>query len=329
MSPDHAHDHAGPGIRDRAGPRPPGHADDGHAHAGSMMERTAETGRLRIVLVVTGLFMVAEVVGGILADSLALLADAGHMFTDVGALGLSLFAMRLAQRPPSPEKTYGYVRLEILAALVNGAALLVISGLICWEAYQRMQQPREVDGPVMLAVASAGLVVNVVGAFLLHRHAHDNLNVRGAYLHVLGDLLGSVGAIAAGLVILFTGWMPADPLISVFIALLILVSAWRLVREATDVLLEAAPSHIDVEEVLRDLEGIPDLSDVHDLHVWTLTSGFVALSGHGVIDEPRHQRRVLGEIRDRMEDHGIHHVTFQLEPRPLYQIPDDGENERS
>ncbi len=325
MSPDHDHAHTGPGIRDRAGPRPPGHAAaDGHAPAGGMMERTAETGRLRIVLVVTGLFMVAEVVGGILADSLALLADAGHMFTDAGALGLSLFAMRLAQRPPSPEKTYGYVRLEILAALVNGAALLVISGLICWEAYQRVQQPREVDGPVMLAVASAGLVVNVVGAFLLHRHAHDNLNVRGAYLHVLGDLLGSVGAIAAGLVILFTGWMPADPLISVFIALLILVSAWQLVREATDVLLEAAPSHIDVEEVLRDLEGIPDLSDVHDLHVWTLTSGFVALSGHGVIDEPRHQRLVLGEIRDRMEGHGIHHVTFQLEPRPLYQIPEEG-----
>ncbi len=133
-----------------------------------------------------------------------------------------------------------------------------------------------------------------------------------------------MGAIAAGLVILFTGWMPADPLISVFIALLILVSAWQLVREATDVLLEAAPSHIDVEEVLRDLEGIPGLSDVHDLHVWTLTSGFVALSGHGVIDEPRHQRLVLGEIRDRMEGHGIHHVTFQLEPRPLYQIPEEG-----
>lgn len=302
-----------------------GHGHDTHRHEGlglGLVEREGESGRLKLVLALTGVFMVVEVVGGLLSGSLALLADAGHMFTDAGAVGLSLVAMRWASRPPSPEKTYGWVRLEILAALVNGAGLLVLAGIICWEAYQRLMTPQSVDGPVMLAVAGAGLLVNVVGAFLLHGHAHDNLNVRGAYLHVLGDLLGSVGAIAAAVVILTTGWMPADPIISVVIALLILVSAWRLVREATDVLLEAAPAHIDVEEVLRDLNAIPHLHDVHDLHVWTLTSGFVALSGHGVIDDPRHQVHVLDEIREALHEHGIEHITFQLEPRPLYQLPD-------
>lgn len=291
--------------------------------APSLVERAGESRRLKIVIGITGAFMVAEIVGGIVSGSLALLADAGHMFTDVGALALSLVAMRLAQRPPSPEKTYGYVRLEILAALVNGATLLIISGFIVWEAWQRLLQPPDVDGPVMLAVATAGLCVNVAGALLLHSHAHENLNLRGAYLHVLGDLLGSVGAISAGLVILFTGWVPADAIVSVLIALLILISAWRLVREATDVLLEAAPAHIDVEEVLEDLGDIRGLHDVHDLHVWTLTSGFVALSGHGVIDDPRQQRRVLDEISRRLEEHGIEHVTFQLEPRRLYQIPEN------
>ena len=263
----------------------------------------------------------AEVVGGLLSNSLALLADAGHMFTDVAALALSLVAMRLAQRPPSVRKTYGYVRLEILAALVNGATLLVIAGFIVWEAVERLRVPTEIDGPIMLAVASAGLLVNIVGALLLHAHAGESLNMRGAYLHVLGDLLGSVGAIAAGLVILLTGWTPADAIISVLIALLILISAWRLVREATDVLLEAAPSHIDVEEVLEELSTIPGLHDIHDVHVWTLTSGFVALSGHGVIDDPADHMPCLDQIRERLRKVGIEHVTFQLEPRRLYQIP--------
>ncbi len=265
--------------------------------------------------------MVVEVVGGVVARSLALLADAGHMFTDVAALALSLIAMRLALRPPSPRRTYGYVRLEILAALVNGATLLVIAGLIIREAYHRFLDPPAVNAPVMLAVATAGLVVNIIGAGLLHAHAGHSLNIRGAYLHVLGDLLGSVGAIVAGLVILFTGWMPADPIISVTIALLILLSAWRLVREATDVLLEAAPAHIDMDRLLEELQGVEGLHDIHDLHVWTLTSGFVALSGHGVIDDPASQTAILDQIRECLARLGIEHVTFQLEPRRLYQIP--------
>jgi cobalt-zinc-cadmium efflux system protein len=266
-------------------------------------------------------FMVAEVIGGVLSNSLALLADAGHMLTDIAALGLSVFAMRLARRPPSARRTYGYARFEILAALVNGAALLVISGLIVVEAWERMRAPAAIDGAIMLSVASAGLVVNVMGALLLHRHAHDNLNVRGAYLHVLGDLLGSVGAIAAGIVVLTTGWTAADPLVSVVNALLILASAWRLVREAAEVLLESAPSHVDLEAVLADLAGIDGLDEVHDVHVWTLTSGFVALSAHGVVDDPTLHTHILDEVRTRMQARGIAHVTFQIELRPIYQLP--------
>jgi cobalt-zinc-cadmium efflux system protein len=279
---------------------------------------------MRMVLALTAGFMVAEVVGGLLANSLALLADAGHMLADVAALALSLWAMNLARRPPSHDKTYGYVRMEILAALVNGAALLVISGLIGWEAWRRVREPVAVDGPLLAGVASVGLAVNLIAASLLHAHAHESLNVRGAYLHVLGDLLGSVGALTAGAVVWATGWTPADALVSVLIAGLILASAWRLVREATDVLLEAAPAHVDMERLLADLREVPALHDVHDLHVWTLTSGFVALSAHGVIDDPRDQRRVLDDVRERARRHGIEHVTFQLEPRELVQMKKTG-----
>jgi cobalt-zinc-cadmium efflux system protein len=243
------------------------------------------------------------------------------MFTDAAAIGLSLFAMRIAQRPPNTKRTFGYVRLEILAALVNGATLLAIAGLIVCEAWQRLRNPVVIDGTIMLSVAALGLAVNVAGAFLLHSHAHDNLNVRGAYLHVLGDLLGSVGAIAAGIIVLTTGWTPADPIISVVIALLILFSAWKLVREATDVLLESVPSHVDMDGVLAALASIDGLDDVHDVHVWTLTSGFVAISAHGVIDDPIEHSRVLTEVRELMASHGIDHVTFQIEMRRLYQIP--------
>ena len=296
------------------------HGPRGHHHHG-LVQRGAEAGRLKWVLVITALFMIAEVVGGLLSGSLALLADSGHMFTDVGALALSLFAMRIAQRPPNTKRTFGYVRLEILAALVNGATLLLIACMIVIEAWQRLRDPVAIDGTIMLGVATLGLGVNIVGALLLHSHAHDNLNVRGAYLHVLGDLLGSVGAIAAGIIVLTTGWMPADAIISVVIALLILVSAWKLVREATDVLLESVPAHIDMDRVLESLSGIDGLDEIHDVHVWTLTSGFVAISAHGVIDDPTDHSRVLNEVRKLVASHGIDHVTFQIEMRRLYQIP--------
>jgi cobalt-zinc-cadmium efflux system protein len=270
-------------------------------------------------------FMVIEVVGGILANSLALLADAGHMLTDVGALALSLWAIKLASRPASAGKTYGYVRLEILAALVNGAALFGMSGFIAWEAWRRIRQPVAVDGPLLVGVALGGLVVNLVAAKLLHPHAAGSLNARGAYLHILGDLMGSVGALAAGAIVWVSGWTPADAVMSVLIAGLILLSAVRLVREATSVLMEAAPDHVDVSQLLEDLRNVPELHHVHDLHVWTLTSGFVALSAHGVIDDPYHQRQVLDEVRQRVRRHGIEHVTFQLEPRELVQVRRAGE----
>lgn len=294
----------------------------GHGRSpGAAVDRDESGGRLVWVLAITALFMVAEVGGGLLSNSLALLADAGHMFTDVAALGLSVFAMRLARKPPTTTRTFGYVRLEILAALVNGAALLVISGFIFLEAWERLRQPVVIDGVVMLVVATLGLGVNVIGAVLLHDHAHDDLNVRGAYLHVLGDLLGSVGAIAAGVVVLTTGWSPIDPIVSAVIGLLILYSAWNLVREAAEVLLEAAPGHLDVETIVADLERIDGLDGIHDVHVWTLTSGFVALAAHGVIDDPTEHTRILDEVRERMRGHGIEHVTFQIEMRPLYQLP--------
>jgi len=312
----HGHDHRGHGHHEY------GHGEPLHPTASG--ERREASGRLVWVLAITAVFMIAEVVGGLLSNSLALLADAGHMFTDVAALGLSVFAMRLARTPPTGKRTFGYVRLEILAALVNGATLLVISGLIMLEAWERVRDPVAIDGSVMLAVAALGLGVNVIGALLLHSHAHENLNVRGAYLHVIGDLLGSVGAIAAGVVILTTGWTPIDPIVSVVIALLILYSSWNLVREAAEVLLESAPAHVDVDTIITDLMGIEGLSDVHDVHVWTLTSGFVALSAHGVVDDPMHHTRILDEVRDRMRRHGIEHVTFQIELRPLYQLPSPG-----
>jgi cobalt-zinc-cadmium efflux system protein len=297
------------------------HAGDGAAAHGVQGSGRVEVGRrLTWVLGLTAVFTVAEVVGGIVSGSLALLADAGHMFSDVAALGLSLFAIRLAQRPPSIRRTYGYARFEILAALVNGTTLLVVAGWIVVEAWGRVRQPVEIDGMVMLSVATLGLLVNLIAARVLHAHAHDNLNVRGAYLHVLGDLLGSVGTLTAGAVVIVTGWTLADPIISVGIALLILFSAWNLVREATEVLLEAVPRHLDMDEILDSLRAIDGLDDVHDVHVWTLTSGFVALSGHGVIDDPADHMRVLDEVRARMEAFGIRHVTFQIELRPLVQV---------
>ena len=299
---------------------------DGHTHtsgpgpSGTALDRGPQSKRLWIVLGLTAVFMVAEVVGGVLSNSLALLADAGHMLADVGALALSLIAMRLTLRPPSAERTFGYVRLEILAALVNGATLLVISGWIVWEAWGRLGAPQEVSAPLMMGVAGVGLIVNLVGARLLHTHAGENLNMRGAYLHVLGDLLGSIGAVGAGALILLTGWTPIDAIVSIVIAGLILLGAWRLVKEATGVLLEMVPPHVDMEGVLDDLRSIPNLHDVHDLHVWTLTSGFVALSGHGVLHDPTSHQQVLDEIRKRMELRSIGHVTFQLEPQRLHQI---------
>lgn len=272
--------------------------------------------RMTAVLVITGVVMVAELVGGLVAHSLALLADAGHMLADVAAIGLALLVAHLARRPATPERSFGLMRLEILAALVNGAVLIVIAGGIAVEAWRRLRAPAPIDGPVLFVVALIGLAANIVGARLLH-HGHDHsLNQRGAYLHVLGDLLGSIGALAAGAIVLATGWTAADPIISVLIALLVLVSAWRLVRESVDVLLEATPASVSLPEVHDSIVALPGVSSVHDLHVWTVTSGVVAMSGHLVVRNPADNQRILEAVQDRMAGLGIRHVTVQMEKDP-------------
>jgi cobalt-zinc-cadmium efflux system protein len=269
--------------------------------------------RLSWALGITAAVMVAEVVGGWLAGSLALLADAGHMLADAAALGLALVAARIAQRPATPERSFGLLRLEILAALVNGALLLAIAVGIGIEAWRRMQAPPPVDGRLLLAVAAVGLVANVVAVAILHRGHEHSLNQRGAYLHVLGDLLGSVGALAAGAIVLGTGWTLADPVISVLIGGLVLVSAWRLVKESADVLLEATPDHIALADVHDRIASVPGVDSVHDLHVWTVTSGMVAMSGHLVVRNPTDNQPVLEEVQERMRALGILHVTVQME----------------
>ncbi|MEX1184282.1 MAG: cation diffusion facilitator family transporter [Gemmatimonadota bacterium] len=289
--------------------------DHGHVH-GHDHAQARDLGRTRLLIVLgmTALFMVVELAGGLLSNSLALMADAGHMLSDVAALGLSAFALTFARRPATPEMTYGYMRMEILAALVNGATLILISALILWQAWARFSEPQEIRGGLMLAVAAAGLVVNILAAFLLHSTSGHNLNVRGAYLHVIGDLLGSAGAILAAVVILTTGWTPADPLISVFVALLILAGAWRLVRESVDVLLEAVPRHIDLNAVYAAIRSLEGVEEVHDLHVWTVTSGYLAMSGHVVIRDAARHQETIGAVHELMHSRfGITHVTIQIE----------------
>jgi cobalt-zinc-cadmium efflux system protein len=271
------------------------------------------TGRLAVVLALTGIFMVVELIGGWLAGSLALLADAAHMFTDVGALSLSLLTAWIAQRPANDSKTYGYLRWEILAALVNAALLFGIAGWVVLEALERIQHPGLIRTGLFLGVAAAGLLVNLLSLGLLHGSQSGNLNARGAYLHVMGDALGSVAALSAAAIIALTGWTVADPIASMVLSLLILVGAWRLMRESTDILLEAVPRHVSMPEVHRRMLGVPGVSAVHDLHVWTVTNGMVAMSGHAVVPELGSHPGVLDGIRSEMARLGIGHVTIQLE----------------
>jgi cobalt-zinc-cadmium efflux system protein len=269
--------------------------------------------RLWVVLALTLTFMIIEAIGGWLAGSLALIADAGHMLTDAGALGLSLLSAWIALRPASASKTYGYQRWEILAALINGAALFGIAAWVIVEAIQRIQNPHPIRAQLFLIVAAGGLLVNLASLYILHGIREGNLNTRGAYLHVLGDALGSIGALAAAGIILLTGWTPADPIISIVLALLILLGAWRLVRESTDILLEGVPGHVSMVEVQRRMLGVEGVTAVHDLHVWTVTSGMVAMSGHAIVPQLHDHPEVLDRIRSEMALLGIGHVTIQLE----------------
>lgn len=272
--------------------------------------------RLTLALAITAVVMLVELVGGWLAGSLTLLADAAHMLADVASLGLALVAAWIAQRPATPERSFGFLRLEILAALINGAVLFAIAIGIGVEAWHRVRVPQPVNGPLLLAVAAVGFIANFGAVLVLHRGHQHSLNQKGAYLHVLGDLLGSFGALVAGVLILTSGWVVADPLISILIGALVLVSAWRLVKESTDVLLEAAPRHIALTDVHDRIVSVPGVESVHDLHLWTVTSGVVAMSGHLVVKNPTDNQPVLEAVQGRMRALGIQHVTVQVEREP-------------
>jgi cobalt-zinc-cadmium efflux system protein len=278
------------------------------------MERTTDSRRLALALAITGIYFFAEVVGGLLTNSLALLSDAGHMFSDTAALGLSLCAFQIARRPATSKKTFGYQRLEILAALINGLVLWLVVGVIFTEAYRRFLDPPEVHAPGMLVVALAGLAVNVVAGRILYACNQGNLNIRGAFLHVLGDALGSVGAIVAAVIILLTGWTLADPAISVLIGVLILYTSWELVRESVDILMQSVPRGIDTADVQRAMEQVTGVLKVHDLHVWTVTSGVFTLSAHAVIQESGNPQAILDQMEARLKNgFSIEHTTIQLE----------------
>jgi cobalt-zinc-cadmium efflux system protein len=287
------------------------HGGAGHAHGSGERSRR----RLTAVLALTAGYMLAEAVGGWWTGSLALLADAGHMLADAAALGLALLAAWFGSRPATPRKTFGYYRLEILAAFGNGVALVAVSLLVLWEAYERWQAPPAVErSGVMMVVAAGGLAVNLACAWLLHADHERDLNVRGAWLHILGDALGSVGAIAAGALMTFWGWYAADPVASALISLLIILSSWNLIRETTNVLLEGTPAHINlaaVEEAILETEGV---EDVHDLHVWTITSGREALSAHVTHARGASQPELLKGLRARLHaQFGVDHLTIQME----------------
>lgn len=284
----------------------------GHAHRAAVGARNRRS--LALMLVLVAAYMVAEVVGGLLTNSLALLADAGHMLSDAGALALSLFAIWIGAKPATSRHTYGYYRTEILAALANGATLLAISVYIFYEAYQRLGEPPEVQGALMMAIAVGGLVINLIGLWVLNAGRGESLNVQGAWLHVLGDALGSVGAIVAGALIWAFGWNWADPAASVIIGVLVIYSSWALLKETVAVLMEGAPGHIDVDEVRASLREVEGVRAVRDLHVWTITSGLVAMSGHVVVAPDHYREATLARLRALLHERfDISHSTIQLE----------------
>ena len=284
----------------------------GHGHSHTAAGKNKR--RLGIVLALTTTYLVAEVVGGLFTGSLALLADAGHMLTDVAGLGLALLAIRFAERPATPERTYGFYRVEILAALTNAVVLIGISIYILYEAYQRFRDPPEVQSGAMLAVAAVGLAVNLVGIYLLRTASKESLNMKGAYFEVMSDMLTSIGVIAAALIMLTTGWYYADPLISAGIGLFILPRTWLLLRDAVGVLLEGTPADVNLTSLREAIKTVAGVADVHDLHVWSLTSGVNAMSVHAVIDDHALHDEVLIAVQKHVtSEFKIAHATVQVE----------------
>ncbi len=271
-------------------------------------------GRLAWALGLTVTYMMAEVVGGLITGSLALLADAAHMLTDVGGLALALLAIRFAAREATPRRTYGYLRMEVLSALVNAVVLLLLTVYILYEAYQRFQAPPEIRSGPMLVVAAIGLIVNLISMRLLAGGSSESLNVKGAYFEVLSDMLGSIGVIVASLLVMWKGWVLADPIIGAGIGLFIVPRTWTLLMQVTHILMEGTPANVDLAILERKLKEIAGVTAVHDLHVWTVTSGFDAMSGHLVVDDLSRGREALREARRVLKyDFGIDHVTVQID----------------
>lgn len=299
---DHGHTHAH------------SHAGHGHSHAPDSKKG------LVIALIITGGIMLLEFFGGLVTDSLALLSDSGHMLGDTVSLALSLVAMIFAAKPPSRKNSYGFHRFEIMAALFNGVTLFVIAGFIMWEAYQRFSAPPEVASGTMMMIASVGLLANLISAWSLMRKSNvkENINVRSAYLHVISDALGSVGALLAGLIMQLFSWYIADPIISVIVALLILRGAWGVMKQAFHILMEGTPPNVDINEVKEDFLRIDGVIDVHDLHIWSITSGLDALSGHLLIEDHRDHQSILQQAITLVEEKfGIQHATLQIENSSL------------
>lgn len=291
----------------------------GHTHALAEPSPGGSAGavykkRLALALALTATYMVAEVVGGVLTGSLALISDAAHMGTDVLGLGLALAAIHLASRPAAGQRTYGTYRLEVLAAIINGLLLFGVAGYVFFEAYRRIQDPPEVLGVPMLVVAVIGLAVNVVSFRLLSAGAKDSLNVRGAYLEVLSDMLGSLGVIVAAVVIATTGWPYADAIVGAGIGIFILPRTYSLMRQALRIIMEVAPPEVDISEVQRRLAGIAGVEAVHDLHIWTITSGMEAATAHLVVPRDEDWHRVLDTAGDILAGYGVTHPTIQVEP---------------
>jgi cobalt-zinc-cadmium efflux system protein len=291
---------------------------------------------LLLALSITVLMMIAEVIGGLLSNSLALLSDAGHMLTDNLALLLSFFAMTFASLPATDRKTFGFFRLEILAAFVNGIVLVLISLYIMYQAYLRMVHPQPVQGMLMLIVAIIGLVANIIGALILVKHSQNSLNIRGAYLHIVGDALSSVGVVIGGVVILYTGWYLIDPILSSLISLVIIYGAWSLVKESVNILLESAPAHINIDTIASEIGKIKGVREAYHIHLWTITSGVYALSAHVLIDDRpvSNSRELNDQIRSLLsEKFKVYHSTIQLEcekcdMNPSCSLPDAVRNSR-
>lgn len=302
MGKDHEHDHS----------HDHGHH---HHHAHSMRDRAPHV--IRTAIFITLFFMVVELIGGWLSNSLALVSDAAHMLTDVGAMLLSLFALWVARRPSTPTMSFGYHRAEILGALISGLLIWMISGVLIYEAILRIKSPPEVQGPIVFVVATIGLIANLASMWILSSAQSDNLNVRAAYLHMLSDSLGSVGAIIAGVILWFTDWRPIDPLITIVFAILMLLSSWSLVKEAVGVLMESTPTHIDPAKIKEDLQGIAGVLEAHDLHIWTVSSGRLALSVHLVSDQLENVLQTANKILK--EKYKIIHTTIQVEHPSKFQ----------